>query len=60
MKYILVIILIYSGGTGTSTAEFDDKAACNLAANHIRKAFAGGYAYCYPKSSVAKEPPDGK
>ncbi len=56
MKYILVIIMTASPSlpVAVGTAEFDDRAACIAASNHIRKIFVAGYAYCYPKASPKK------
>jgi len=42
MKFILIMIVVYSSRTATVTAEFDDYASCEKARKHIASNFDRG------------------
>lgn len=47
MKWILIII-VYHGGTGTTTATFDTKAACETAKDWVKSVSRYYQAECFP------------
>jgi hypothetical protein len=62
MKYILIIILAgyIDGGTSSSTAEFNNKAACESASLAVTQYINSGGVNAYPSRSKVLCLPKGK